>query len=66
MMILKTSVIPKHSITAGETIRMHTTSGNHEDSVKTNSNYFQTTTQIFDLRFDVVGINSKLWRICQR
>lgn len=41
-----------------------TVSGNRENSVKTYSNYFLTTTQIFGLRFEVVGINSELFRRC--
>lgn len=35
-------------------------------SVKIYSNYFLTTTQIFDLRFDVVGIDNELFRRCEK
>lgn len=35
-------------------------------SVKIYSNYFLITTQIFGLRFDVVGIDNELFRRCEK
>ena len=43
--------------------RKYLITGNHDGSVKAYPNYFQTTAQILDLRFDV-GIDGELSRRC--